>query len=233
MNWENIGGLNCLAKWSNTKAPTVVLLHGYGADARDLAGLAEVLDLPNFNWIFPNAPLEVDLGFGMTGRAWFHIDMLKLQKAADTKKMNDYFERADKDSFIVASDQVKKMALELQEKCPQLSLGGFSQGSMMAVDVVLSDPSYFKSLAILSGTYAAPIRWQEFSESNSTRIPVYQSHGELDPILPIGSAVELSKFLEKENYDTRFDRFSGGHEIPPNVIMEYRNFLSQSFEECL
>ena len=50
------------------QALTVVCLHGYGADMRDLAPLASEIPVERpVRWIFPNAPEILDWG----GRAWF------------------------------------------------------------------------------------------------------------------------------------------------------------------
>ena len=51
--------------------PTILALHGRGANAMDLLGLAPHLCGGAFRFICPQAPLEVALGPGMTGYAWF------------------------------------------------------------------------------------------------------------------------------------------------------------------
>src|SRR5258708_3366883 len=57
--------------------PVVVLMHGYGAPGADLLPLWRGLSVPRgVRFVFPEAPLE--LGFG--GRAWWPIDMARLQE---------------------------------------------------------------------------------------------------------------------------------------------------------
>ena len=54
------------------KALTVICMHGYGADMRDLAPLAQELETKRpLRWLFPNAPEQLEWG----GRAWFPIDV--------------------------------------------------------------------------------------------------------------------------------------------------------------
>ncbi|MCH7653629.1 MAG: hypothetical protein IIB14_08140, partial [Chloroflexi bacterium] len=50
--------------------PMVVLLHGFGANMGDLAGLCPAIDPEGYVYICPNAPLSVEIGMGVTGYAW-------------------------------------------------------------------------------------------------------------------------------------------------------------------
>ena len=50
--------------------PTIVLLHGFGASMSDLAGLAPSIDRTGYLYLFPNAPIPMQIGMGMTGYAW-------------------------------------------------------------------------------------------------------------------------------------------------------------------
>ena len=59
--------------------PAILLCHGYGAPGDDLVPLGRVIDAGSgVRWFFPEAPLEVDLGFGRP-RAWWPIDMMRMQ----------------------------------------------------------------------------------------------------------------------------------------------------------
>ena len=50
--------------------PTIVLLHGFGASMSDLVGLAPAIDRAGYVYVFPNAPIPMQIGMGMTGYAW-------------------------------------------------------------------------------------------------------------------------------------------------------------------
>ena len=44
----------------DTSKPTIFILHGYGTNANDLAGLANYLDpSARLNWVFPEAPTQL------------------------------------------------------------------------------------------------------------------------------------------------------------------------------
>ncbi|NJO21274.1 MAG: alpha/beta hydrolase, partial [Spirulinaceae cyanobacterium RM2_2_10] len=49
----------------------MVALHGWGANAEDLASLAAYLQLPSYQLLFPNAPLPHP--HAPNGRAWYAL----------------------------------------------------------------------------------------------------------------------------------------------------------------
>ena len=55
---------------SGTRYPLVIMLHGFGANMQDLAGLAPAINSSGYIYACPNAPLPFDLGGGYTGWGW-------------------------------------------------------------------------------------------------------------------------------------------------------------------
>jgi phospholipase/carboxylesterase len=84
-----IDGLEFIHVENDPKKPAVMLLHGYGASMDDLFPLFEYL-AKDWNWFFPNAPLEVPIGPMMSGRAWFPIDMEALNAAMMSGQHRDF-----------------------------------------------------------------------------------------------------------------------------------------------
>ena len=67
---RSIGPLEAIEFPASDGSPAIVCLHGYGADAADLARLAADTDLPRAaRWLFPDAPIAFDLGPFAQGRA--------------------------------------------------------------------------------------------------------------------------------------------------------------------
>src|SRR4051794_4733929 len=117
--------------------PVVVLMHGFGAPGTDLVPLWRELSVPSsVRFVFPEAPL--DSGFG--GRAWWHIDMARLQ----SRFSPDAVARLTTE-IPEGIDQARAALLELlaalerdfHSKPETTVIGGFSQGAMLATDVVL------------------------------------------------------------------------------------------------
>ena len=63
--------------------PLIVLLHGFGANMHDLAGLASFIDSRSYVYVCPNAPLPVQLGPGFTGYAWTPCWERKLRRMSN------------------------------------------------------------------------------------------------------------------------------------------------------
>ena len=47
--------------------PLVIMLHGFGSNMRDLAGLAPAISSRGYVYACPNAPMPFDLGQGLGG----------------------------------------------------------------------------------------------------------------------------------------------------------------------
>ena len=60
---------------------TFFCMHGYGANAYDLAWLSAYLDFPaGTRMLFPDGIPGIDMGYsGQQGRAWFPIDWVEMK----------------------------------------------------------------------------------------------------------------------------------------------------------
>jgi phospholipase/carboxylesterase len=197
--------------------PVVVLLHGYGAPGTDLVPLWRELALPHeVRFVFPEAP--VDLGFG--GRAWWPLDMARLQ---------DRFSKSAAERLIAevppGIDAARGALLELLSVLErdfgalpeQTVIGGFSQGAMLATDTVLRSTRPFGALAILSGSLISHDEWLPLMGARRG-LPVLQSHGRTDPVLPFELAERLCSELVAAGLPVEFVAFNGGHGIPGGVL---------------
>ena len=126
--------------------PLLVLLHGFGAPGTDLVSLATMLSAPaGTRFAFPAAPLSLssvpELGFGMMdARAWWLIDLERLQ-ALQAGRVARVASEEVPAGLAAARDKLNQTldALERGLGVPagQTVLGGFSQGAMLATDVML------------------------------------------------------------------------------------------------
>jgi phospholipase/carboxylesterase len=221
---RRIGHLDVLEVAGAPDGPTVVLFHGYGADMNDLASLAGVLQAPRgTNWIFPNGHLSISLGEHFEGRAWFPISVSELDRSMATGQAIDF-------SQLVPPGlkRAREMVLELIEKLgvssDQLVLGGFSQGAMLALDVSLRMATPPAGLALLSGTLVNVEEWRTLA-SRHTGLRYFQSHGRRDTVLSFAMAQRLETVLHEAGWQGRLQAFEGGHEIPPEVMIQLGAYL--------
>jgi phospholipase/carboxylesterase len=55
--------------------------------------------------------------------------------------------------------------------------------------------------------------------------PVFQSHGDSDPILPFAIAERLREALRQRGLDVTFEPFAGPHTIPPRALQRLGEWI--------
>ena len=202
-----------------------VLFHGFGAPGTDLVSLGEeVLHArPSLagrvRLHFPTGPLDLS-SVGMPGgRAWWMLDMNRLNLPPDQRvealrnerpKPVDALRRTVAETLdsLLSSDGLSTGSLVL---------GGFSQGAMVAGDVALRTEGDLGGLALLSGALVLEAEWKGWAAEAPPR-RVFQSHGTQDPILPFATGEALRDLLTGAGHDVRFEPFPGPHTIPPVAL---------------
>jgi phospholipase/carboxylesterase len=207
----------------NPKA-SVVFCHGYGADMNDLEQLAFVLDpAGEYNWFFPNGILQVPIGPGFFGRAWFNINIAEYDEAVRSGKHRDLSSRRPK-GLDEASLSLKTFLNEKALDPAQLVLGGFSQGAMLATEVALTLETAPKALVLLSGAMLDEKNWKEKMKSRRG-LAFFAAHGMNDPVLSFEGAKDLAKAFVEAGWQGHLESFKGGHEIPQPVLQNLTYFL--------
>lgn len=226
MQRTTIDGIQIIAITRPNVAKTVMMLHGFGANYDDLASLAPHLDpRGEWNWVFPNGILEIPLGPHMVGRAWFPIRMAEIEAAAMRGDVVDFADVLP-EGMDEAGKRLAALIKHLHIEPEHLVIGGFSQGAMMAIQVMNSLAGDIKGLVLFSGTLINRLAWVDRLPSRAA-VPFIQSHGRSDPMLGFSHAVRLHETLQKAGLHGEFLAFDGGHEIPFPVIQKTEHFLSE------
>ncbi len=212
----------------HAEAPVVVLLHGFGAPGSDLVPLARALRTTKpARFVMLEAPLELATPFGV-GRAWWMIDPMRFQQAILSGSM-DALEREEPAGLTEARTVVASALREVRTELspPKLILGGFSQGSMVALDLTLRDPKLeVAGLVLMSSTLLARDTWTKAAPQRRG-LSVLLCHGTRDPVLPFPQAQRLRALLEDAGLDVNWIPFDGQHEIPPPVLTGTIAFLER------
>lgn len=211
----------------------VVLCHGFGAPGDDLASfgphlISESSDIAeSCRFVFPEAP--IDLGpLGMPGgRAWWPINMAQLAAINQTRD----FERL----CAVTPDGMREASQMLSDAIaaarsdgpvdPELVIGGFSQGAMVSTDVLLKHGLQPDQVILFSGTLLCRDEWTELAAEHPG-CSIFQSHGQLDSVLPYEPAEWLRDLLSENGFEVEFHPFRGEHSIPMPVLQRCLELLS-------
>ena len=220
---ESKSDLNYIEFFNDVDYPTVVLLHGYGANARDLAGIAQIAEFEalHLNWMFIEAPLSPPELAMINGRAWFEVDIAHFQNLILQNKFEEYYSRTP-ENIDYLQDSIEIFFQEKYLNENNMILGGFSQGAMVATDHLYEKKLRPLALLYLSGTVIREGLWKTQTLEN---LKIFQSHGRFDDVLPVQGALHF-KDIAKSNHH-KIHIFDGGHEIPPNILFELYNFLKE------
>ncbi len=211
------------------------MCHGFGAPGDDLVGLYEELlalapSLGEVRFVFPAAPLSLaSMGYG-DAKAWWLIDFEKIQllNSGDAAALRE-FRNSEPEGMASARALLLKAIDELtvQTGLPmsKVVLGGFSQGAMITTDVALRLPEAPAALAILSGTLLVEEVWAQKAKARAG-LPIFQSHGRVDPILRFEDAERLRDLLTAAGSAPQWVPFDGPHAIPHGVLQKLAAFLA-------
>lgn len=173
----------------------VILFHGVGSNGADMQSVARYLapGLPDVTFSTPDgtAPFEG----GGPGYQWFSIQGV----TPDNRAQRIIAARA-------AFDKTIQGILQQYNVTPgedNLILGGFSQGAIMALDVLVSGRLPLSGVVSLSGRLASPLPDTPLPEQSALLV-----HGKADPVIPwqestraeerlVGAGVTVSHFFEE------------------------------------
>ncbi|TWU62788.1 MULTISPECIES: alpha/beta hydrolase [Crateriforma] len=228
---QRLGPLDCIVVDGGPKPSIpVVLCHGYGAPGHDLASLSvEWLNLlgdrgGHFRFVFPAAPLTL-AEMGMPdGRAWWPLNMARLQQLAGATSLDGLYDEIPP-GIDHARDALVQTLSEVFESIQSdagrpWALGGFSQGAMLTMDTALrSDIGPPPLLLQFSGALICRPQWtQHLDRLNASR--VLQSHGRMDPILPFQGAQALHEMLAGADVTATLHSFDGPHTIDIDAVAQ-------------
>ena len=191
--------------------PLIVLLHGSGADERDMIGLWH--DLPaTFVVISPRAPFDHAGG----GYVWY-------RKAGATPRPDD-LEASRKIVDLVVANAVSRFDADPA----RVFLGGFSQGAVMTYEVGLREPGRFRGAAVLSGLLFPSATAKLPPTADLAREAFFVAHGTSDPVIPFAAAEAARAKLAKLEVPTVFHAYAGmAHTIGPQETRDLAAWLSE------
>ncbi|MBB4287065.1 alpha/beta hydrolase [Roseospira goensis] len=198
----------------------VVLLHGYGADGSDLIALAPHLApvLPDAAFFAPHAPEPCEVM--PVGRQWFSFTAydpdLWRRDAANLTAALDVMAAGARGAAPVLNAYLDGLLATHDLGPESLALVGFSQGTMMALDVALRRSAPVAAVIGFSGALTGAA---SLAAEITARPPVTLVHGEDDPVVPFPALGHAEAALRAANVPvTAHARPGLGHGVDPEGL---------------
>lgn len=233
---QQIGELSCAVVQSDAPPRAIAILcHGFGAPGDDLLGLArDILGAragkEPVQMIFPAAPLSLaDEGFG-DGRAWWRLSIQRLLAVMEQGHYELIREESPpgiENACAALSSVIGQVLSDSGLSLKQVLLGGFSQGAMLAMECACCSLTQAPgALALYSGCLIREPHWKA-GVGKLADSKIIQSHGEIDPILPLRTGLWLRDLLLENGCQVDFMQFQGPHTIAWEAIEATAGLLDQ------
>ena len=196
----------------------IILLHGYGGDGKDISLLT--LNWKRFlkNTIFlcPNGHEKCEIN--PEGFQWFDLskndENYILQKSLEAEKVINKF--------------IEEVKNEYQISNKNIVLSGFSQGSMMSINVGVTSEEQFNCIVGFSGKIIDKKSLQKRLKNKSKILLI---HGEQDDIVSSTFLLEAKDFFQRNKFDISTNLLKNcGHHIPIDASSLALNFIKKNLK---
>ena len=196
-------------------APLLIMCHGYGSDENDLFSFAS--ELPEELMIIS---LRAPYAMQPYGNAWYAINF-----DADKGKWSDN-EQA-KESVNLISEFIDYACETYAIDSKNITLLGFSQGTILSYAVALTYPQKVKNIIALSGYINEDIIHTKIEKSEVSHLNFFCSHGTVDQVIPADWARKTSPYLEKLGINHVYKEYPVGHGVAPQNFYDLKHWLDK------
>lgn len=197
----------------------VILLHGLGADGRDLVPLAADLGAQrDVRFLFPSAPFRpVSLNAGQVMRAWYDIHGLT-------------FDDPEDEEGIEAAAETLHGLIEGQVAAGmspgRIVVGGFSQGGAVALYAALRFAPRLAGVLALSTYLPLHSRLEHEPPVADPATPILMAHGVEDPVVPWDYGRVSRQRLQALGYKVAWKEYPMGHALCDTEIADIASWLN-------
>ena len=195
-------------------APLLIMSHGYGSDENDLFSFAQ--ELPEELFIIS---LRAPYPLPPFGNAWYAINF-----DAQQNKWNDV------EQAISSRDKIAEFIDYACSTYPvnqnNVTLLGFSQGTILSYAVALTYPEKVKNIIALSGYISEDMFPSDLDRERLQHLDFYCSHGSVDQVIPIEWARRSPQFLDNLGIKHQYSEYPVGHGVAPQSFYDFKNWLS-------
>lgn len=184
--------------------PVFLLLHGTGGDERDLLPLAEMLD-PTYSI------LSVKGEVSENGMARY------FKRLGEGQYDLEDLEYRGQELYQFIEESSKEYGFNLEDVIPV----GFSNGSNMAINLILREQTPFQKALLFAPLYPLDL---ENNHKDLSHFNVFLSMGERDPIVTNAQSERVIEIFKERNA-TVTEAWVNSHEITQEAVLKAKEIL--------
>ena len=193
----------------------LVLMHGVGSNEQDLFGLAPYIP-ETFHVVSLRAPYRM----GPNANAWFEFGV-----NPDGSRTIDEEQEIASRALVVQT--VEALARQLNVPASRVIVGGFSQGGIMSLSVLLTKPELVAGAMALHSRLLPEVLSQIAPASAFAGKQLWVSQGLQDNVIPVAYGHFIVKQVEPLGLNLTYREFEGAHEIRPQELTALVAWLQQ------
>jgi phospholipase/carboxylesterase len=185
----------------------LILLHGRGADERDLLPLLDALDPDRrLLGLTPRGPLALPPG----GAHWYEVRRIGYP---------------DRDTFDATWATLRGWIDAVPVPIERTVIGGFSQGAVMSYALGLAAGRPRPAGIVALSGFIPTVESLELDLRGRSGLPVAIGHGTYDPVIPVAFGREARARLEQAGLDVTWRESPMEHTIDPAYLAALRDWL--------
>lgn len=191
----------------------LVLLHGVGSNAQDLFSLAPYVP-PAFHVLSLQAPYPM----GPQAYAWFQFDVLD-----DGTRRIDAAQEARSRQLLALT--VAQASAQLGVPARRVLVGGFSQGGIMSLSLLLTEPGLLHGIAVWHGRLLPEVLPQAVAHEALGGRVAWVSYGTLDQVIVPSSAHRIRDHLAATPVALQYREYPCDHSIHREELAQCMTWL--------
>jgi phospholipase/carboxylesterase len=193
----------------------LVLMHGVGSNEADLFGLAPHVP-KNFHVLSLRAPCAM----GPSAYGWFAFTV----DAQGERRINEAQEAASRQ---VVAQTLEAAAQQLGIPPERVVVGGFSQGGIMSLSLLLTQPQLIHAAMVMHSRLLPQVLPHVVAADELQGKQLWLSHGTRDNVIPLAAAHAIRDLVKTLPIELSYSEYPSAHEIIEEELVEAMGWLER------